>query len=317
MLELGPFAADLPDVLRLAVAPAFAWAAWHDVRTRRVTNRLWPPLVAVAVVALVLEGWDALDAGGVLWREFVLATGLSIGFLVPLAYGFWYFGGFGGADAKAIMVLALLFPTVPTYEVAGWLLPVIEPEAGVFSLSILTNAVLIGLVYPVALAARNARSGDVGWILFIGRRVPVEHAVGVPGRLLETAAGTTWRGLDLDALRMYLRWRGCTLEELRADPAHFRETAPTDPGEPGDGAVADGGTLPDPWAAEAFLDDVEGDAYGTTPELLRDSLEVLVDRDAVWYSPGIPFILLIAAGLAVALAYGDLFLVVLRSVGLS
>jgi len=39
--------ATLPDALRLfVVVPVFAWAALQDVRTRRLPNRLWPPLYA-------------------------------------------------------------------------------------------------------------------------------------------------------------------------------------------------------------------------------------------------------------------------------
>ncbi|MFW6152894.1 MAG: A24 family peptidase C-terminal domain-containing protein [Halobacteriota archaeon] len=35
---------------------------------------------------------------------------------------------------------------------------------------------------------------------------------------------------------------------------------------------------------------------------------MLTTSERVWYSPGIPFVLLIAAGLLVAVVYGDLFL---------
>ena len=66
---------------------------------------------------------------------------------------------------------------------------------------------------------------------------------------------------------------------------------------------------PDPddeWGAQAFLDDIEGDAYGTTPEKLRDGLEVLVAEDVVWVSPGLPFIVPMFLGLVVSLVYGDL-----------
>lgn len=315
MLEAGAFAATFPDALRMIAIPVFIWAAWSDLKTRRISNRLWPPLIAIAVVALALEGVDAFLAGGIVWRDFLIVTILSIGFLVPLAYGFWYLGGFGGADAKAIMVLAILFPSVPRYDLLDWVLPVTEPITGVFSLSILTNAVVIGLLYPVTLALYNAASGEYGWTMFVGRRIPVASTASVPGRLLESPDGVDLSGLDLDALRMYLNWRGCTLDELRADPDRYRHQVPDDPGDPGDGAIADGGSTDDRWGAEAFLEAVDGSAYGTTPDLLRDGLDVLVERERVWYSPGIPFIVLIAAGLMIAVIYGDVFLNLLEWIG--
>lgn len=315
MLELGPVVASLPDILRLVAVPAFMLAAYQDLRTRRVSNRLWPPLVAVAVVALLLEAWMAYEDGGAVWREFILVTGLSIGLLIPLAYGFWYFGGFGGADAKAIMVLAVLFPTIPHYEFANWIIPASEFAAGVFSLSILTNAVLLGLLYPLTLLSINIWGRTFDRRMFLGRKISVTQTVELPGRLLETPAGVE-RGLDLDALRMYLRWRDSDLDALLADPDHHRSTVPTDPEDPGDGAIPDGGANEDPWAAEAFLKDTQHGAYGTTPEMLRASLELLVEREQVWYTPGIPFILLMFGGILVALTYGDILGTIMTMLGL-
>ena len=46
-----------PDLLRLVAVPVLGWAALRDVRTRRVPNRTWLPLVGVGIVALA---WDAL-----------------------------------------------------------------------------------------------------------------------------------------------------------------------------------------------------------------------------------------------------------------
>ncbi|MFC6726180.1 A24 family peptidase, partial [Halobium palmae] len=39
-----------PDLLRLLVVPVFAWAAWRDVRTRRLPNRVWAPLVVLGSI---------------------------------------------------------------------------------------------------------------------------------------------------------------------------------------------------------------------------------------------------------------------------
>jgi preflagellin peptidase FlaK len=74
----------------------------------------------------------------------------------------------------------------------------------------------------------------------------------------------------------------------------------------------------DLWGAEAFLDEVEGTAYGTTPRKLREGLEVVAepDRETVWYTPGIPFVVPMFVGLVVALTYGDLLFVLLRALGL-
>jgi preflagellin peptidase FlaK len=349
-----------PDLLRLVAVPVLGWAALRDVRTRRVPNRTWLPLVAVGIIALA---WDTLlVAGTPRQTPFLLRVVLSVGLVAPLGYLFWRVGGFGGADAKAVMTLALVFPANPAYylpaglaaTLAGTLpapVPVQTARMGVFSLTILSNTVLIGLSYPLALALRNVPRGEVTPAMFIGRPVRVADVPTEYGRLLETPGGFTRRGMDVDALRMYLRWRGVDLATLRSNPDRYRHPLPTDRNDPGDGSIladeralpdggadasrtqgsaaetgasaaaADGATAAvrplDAWGADRFLDAHR--AYGTTPDQLREGLEVLVEpgRTRVWLTPGIPFLLPMFAGLAVALVYGDLLFAVLAGLGLA
>jgi preflagellin peptidase FlaK len=316
-----------PDLLRLLAVPVFAWAAYRDVRTRRVPNRTWLPLVAVGVLALA---WELLSLGspGVERRLFLVRTVVSLGFVAPLGYVFWRIGGFGGADAKAIITLAVVFPVYPAYEVLGGSYPIYAAPLGVFSFTILSNAVLAGLSYPLVLAVRNLPQGELTPAMFVGRPVRLDDVPREYGRLLETPEGFTRRGLDIDALRMYLRWRGISFSDLRNDPDRYRGSIPSTPNAPGDGSIDDrngvsGNDSPpvdpaadDPWGADAFLDDHA--AYGTTPAELREGLSVLSapDRESVWITPGIPFIVPILAGLLVALTFGDLLFWVLSAVGL-
>ncbi|MFB6082265.1 MAG: prepilin peptidase [Halanaeroarchaeum sp.] len=305
---------SIVDLLRLVAVPVLGWAAYRDVLTRRVPNDVWWPLALLGVGLLAWEGWGVW---GTPWATlWLLRVGLSIGLVVPLAYVFWRIGGFGGADAKAFMVLAVLFPTYPTVRVAGLLLPLHPTDVGVFSLTILTNTVLVGLAYPLALGVRNLLAGEWSPVMFLGRTVSVERLPDLHGSLMETPDGLTRNGLDLDALRMYLRWRGCSLAAIREDPS-LRDpaTLPSQPNDPTDGAVrADGSG--DPWGAEAFLADIDSDAYGTTPEQLRAGLDVLVARDEVWITPGVPFIVPTFVGLLVALTVGDLMFLALGTLGL-
>ena len=338
---------QVADALRLAVVPVFVWAAYRDVRTRRVPGRTWYPLVALGAALLVVEAAIALGDPATRTR-FLVRAGLSLGFVVPLAYLFWRIAGFGGADAKAVMTLALLFPAAPRYLTTArpqslgvpGSLPVVEAQTGVFAFTVLTNAVVAGAVYPFALVARNAVRGDRSPIMFLGRPVAVERLPERYGRLLERADGSAGRGLDLDALRMYLRWRGLALADLRADPERYRDPAslPDSPDDPGDGAVTDGGNAgdpgaeddaaragdgesetaeayDDPWGAAAFLEDIEGTAYGTSAADLRDGLELVANAERVWVSPGLPFMVPLCLGLLVGLTYGDVFVGLLSPVG--
>jgi preflagellin peptidase FlaK len=364
----------------LVAVPVFGWAAYRDIKTRRIPNKTWLPLGALAILLLL---WETISivTGPTSGSLFFFRVTVSLLFVIPLSYGFWLVGGFGGADAKAFMLLALLFPTNPTYYVQSMVLPLEPSLLGVFSITILSNSVLAGGLYPIGVAVGNIARGHFSKAMFFGRPVAVEHIPEEYGRLLESPTGFTRGGLDLDALRMYLQWRGTSFEALRANPERHRNPAslPADPNPPGDGAiVTDGGTkrdtepqtgpwgaqwfsdslvvygttpycdtpepatenpwgaqwfgdslagygatptpperdYADPWGTQQFLDEIEGSAYGATPEQLRDGLEVVVQSETVWLSPGIPFIVPTFVGLLAALVYGDVLQTLLGLVGL-
>ena len=320
-----------PDLLRLVVLPVFAWAAWRDINTRRLPNRLWPPLVALGIGLLAWEAIQLAPFGTPQGRFFLVQVGVSLLFIAPLGYAFWWLGGFGGADAKALITLAVLLPTFPEYTLGSLKLPLIETPVGVFSLTVLTDTVLIAAVAPILLAVGNLVRGHINLkAMFFARPVSVDSIPDCHGKLFETPDGIA-RGLDLDALRMYLRWRGSTLSAVQADPEAHRDPSNVDTThDPTDGGThvgprTDGGveqsaaessaaasdaaaSVDDPWAAERFFEEIDGTAYGSTPEGLRETLELLAatDRETLWVSPGLPFVVPMFVGLVIAFTYGDL-----------
>lgn len=368
-----------PDLLRLLAVPIFAWAAYRDIRTRRVPNATWIPLFGLGIALLLWDGWLVAGASTYEQRLFGVRVAASLGIVAPLGYIFWRMGGFGGADAKAVIALAVLFPTYPVYYLPWDAWPSVRATLGVFSLTVLSNTVVLGALYPGVLAGRNLLAGRLSPAIFVGRPTSVERITDEYGRILETPEGLTRRGLDLDALRMYLRWRGTSLMEIRADPTRYRNPRSLPPeserNNPGDGSIGnppvtdgespgdtgrpgrttddthngspgeesqeeiprsqvatpahDGDTLSpsmepgetiedtdrDDWGAKAFLEAVEGNAYGTTPAQLRSGLEVLVREDEVWITPGIPFVVPMFGGLVVALTFGDLLFAGLVAIG--
>ena len=311
--------ATAPDLLRLALIPAFIWLAILDIRTRRIPRKVWWPLGVIAVIALLWSGSNEMAVGGLSLQHWIVQVVISIGLVAPLGYLFHRFGAFGGADAKAVIVLAIAYPTYPIISFAGSTLPMVHAPTGVFSLTILTNAVLLGLCYPLGLALRNALYGEFRVSMLVGLPVHWRSLEERHGVLLESPTGFTRRGLDLDALRMYLAWRSTDLATLRRDPANHADPSsiPASPGPVGDGRVkTDGGTdTDDRWGARTFLEDTGG-AYGTRPEELRAALNLICERDMVWISPGIPFLVLLVGGLLVGIVAGDLFSIIGATVGL-
>ena len=360
--------ATAADLLRLLVLPGFAWAAYRDIRTRRVASSLWLPLLAIGALALVVEAAGAYPFDGYAGRLFLVRVGFSLLFVIPFSVLAYRMAAFGGADMKALVVLAVAFPTTPAYVVPLWILPdatwlhtvgfPVHPSGlGVTAMSALTNAVLFGAGYVALLFGSNLAAGRFSPAMFVGRRTAVEALPDVHGQLIRVDGLRPQRGLDLDALRMYLRWRGATLAAVREDPDRHRDPAsvrgtnpPTDgaihDGPRTDGGVDDGGfevpeldstgdaagdrtaaagaetdaapgDTDDPWAAERFLDEIDGTAYGTTPETLREGLDRVAAVDALWVSPGLPFLVPLFGGLVLALTYGDVLTVALEALGLA
>jgi hypothetical protein len=85
---------------------SFLYASYSDYKTREVSNSVWilfaPPAFALTFAELFLFDFSALPFFG-------LCFGLTAAFAIILFYA----GGFGGADAKALMCLALALPFHP------------------------------------------------------------------------------------------------------------------------------------------------------------------------------------------------------------
>lgn len=298
----------ISDLLRLFAVPCVAWAGYHDVRTRRVPNWIWLLLAVAGGVALLVDVGAVVAAPDPVRSVFLLRCAVSLGLVAPVGYLLWRMNTMGGADAKAIGTLALVFPVYPTVYFRWGVLPFERASHEVFSLTILTNTVLVGTTIPIALAVYNAANGRVTPAMFVGRPYPSTAVSDVYGRLLGDESGPSLSGgLDLDALRLYLRWRGTSLATVRATPDTYRDPANCS------SASAD-----DPWCAAAFLSEIDGNAYGTTPDRLRSGLEQLCssESESVWITPGIPFIAVVFVGVVSALTHGDLFVTAMGVFGL-
>jgi len=289
--------AALTDLLRLAALPVFAVAAVHDWRDRRVPNRLWLPVLAVAVLALLGDVAGPLVTGDPLPAGFLAGVGLSLA-VVPLAFGGWFVGLFGGADAKAVMAIALLFPTVPAYAVAGVDLPLAAPAGVPFVAVVVVNALLVGVLYLLHLGVRNALAGRFGAQAIYA--LPVA-STGVTDRygivLSPSGAGSALEyvgvgGIDAEVLRDYREWRGLDAGQAWSAGKRRRES---------------GG---DAWGTQRFIASA-GMVYGATPKALRETLEYLDSAERVWFSPAVPYVVPLVVGLVLSLTVGFLPAVIL------
>ena len=125
------------DGARIIVCLSFLiYASWSDYKTREVSNKVW---AVMGPLALALTGFQFLVYSPQP-LELIISYGLSFAITSTLAIAVFYAGGFGGADAKALICIALALPVYPNH-----LLP--QPPGFVsplFPITIFTNSVLLG-----------------------------------------------------------------------------------------------------------------------------------------------------------------------------
>ncbi len=98
---------NLAEYVNLGLSLAFLSAgSVSDLRTREASDKLW--LLYGPIAAAVTASRLLANPGG------ILLSAISIAVTVAFAFGLFYFGVFGGADAKAMMCLALAMPLTPT-----------------------------------------------------------------------------------------------------------------------------------------------------------------------------------------------------------
>jgi len=132
------------DIARVILSLIFLlYASWSDWKKREVSNKVWvafaPPAFALTVVQFVFYA-----------QWLLLHYVLSFAITSALAIALFYTGAFGGADAKALMCLALALP-YPVY-----LTPNVALFLRIFPFTVFSNAVLLAALAAVYAIMRNA-----------------------------------------------------------------------------------------------------------------------------------------------------------------
>jgi preflagellin peptidase FlaK len=129
----------------LLIGAALAVGSWQDIKTREIDDRLW--LVAGVAGGLLTVAEIATAPAYPL-----LLAGFSILLTAILAFGIYFLGLYGGADAKALLVIALAMP-VNTF--AASVLPI-------FPLTVFGNSLVISLLIIPACLVINALGAGKG-----------------------------------------------------------------------------------------------------------------------------------------------------------
>jgi preflagellin peptidase FlaK len=132
-------------------------------------------------LGLFISAFIALGALVVIfWQESYFWELMSIPIVFLVIILFYYFDIVkGGADAKALISLAVLFPTYPVFvdfplisipsEMSQFFFP--------FAIVVLFNAALFLMVFPISFGLRNALRGDGRFpAMFFGYRMDIKEA---------------------------------------------------------------------------------------------------------------------------------------------
>lgn len=252
--------------VRTAMALFFlTYASWSDYRTREVSNRVWilfaPPAFALTLVELFLYEPSQLPYYG-------MCFGLTAVFAIILFYS----GGFGGADAKALMCLALAIPFYPQ-RLLSPLLNNLSPISMLsFPITVFSNAVILVIAPVVWIFLRN-----VYWRWKTGERFfeGNQRNESLGKRLIVLITGYK---IPLSVLKE--KWHVYPLEDVEEmDHGGLRRRLIALPKDEG-----------------------RKDVVGR----LENALESGTIKNQVWASPGLPMLILITLGLIVALFLGDI-----------
>jgi archaeal preflagellin peptidase FlaK len=256
----------------LAVSLAILlYASWSDYKTREVSNRVW---VIYAPIAAVLSLAELL-----LYDISNLALyGLCVGLTVGLAFLLFYAGGFGGADSKALMCIAVALPFAPVALFTPLIADGLSPLSQViYPLTIFGNAVLFAAVSCVYMVLRNVYWHKKNRVRMFAGSLASE-SFGKKILVLIT-------GYRMSIAKLKEKWHVFPMEDVSDGEDGFKRRLMVVPHDDGREKVV---------------------------ERLSSAIESGKIDSNVWATPGLPMLIFVTLGLIVAFFFGDLVWLLVR-----
>lgn len=250
------------------------YASWSDYKTREVSNRVWAIYAPIALTLSLVE---------LLFYEptNLLGFGLSFGVTVVISILLFYTGGFGGADSKALMCIALALP----FSV-GTVSPPLSPlgesplAQNIFPLTVFSNGVLFAAATAVYMLLYN-----IVWHVRTGKKL-------FEGTLAQQSVGKkllvmiTGHRVSLQKLKE--TWHVYPMEDVQeSDEDSPKRTLLAVPKDEGRTEII---------------------------TRLSKAAETGKIDEHVWATPGLPMLIFITAGLIVALLFGDVVWILISAV---
>ena len=138
------------ELLKVIVClPFLAYSCYSDIKTRRVSNKVWPIMLGAASPLILYE---MITSG----LPYIFRTAISFAVIFIFVYILFMLHAFGGADAKVLMVISIILPIFPMLSLNSLQLPVWGvPPLDLFTFSVFGNSVLLTIIVPLGLLLYN------------------------------------------------------------------------------------------------------------------------------------------------------------------
>jgi preflagellin peptidase FlaK len=271
---------------RVLVSLAFlVYASWSDLKTREVSNHVWVFYAPIAFLLTFAQfllyppiGGDAVQS--------MIYYGISFAVTSVFSVALFYVGAFGGADAKALMCIALAAPEPSFIKPLGDFalsnfrisIPLSGYVSFIFPITIFSNGVIIAALSVVYALIRNIiYKGRTGLRLFEG------YKNASPGRkALALLCGYKVAASDLKKSFLY------PLEDFQTTQSGEMERV-----------------------LLLFPKDENREEIVERLTVAEESGSL---KDSVWATPGLPMLIFITLGFVVALTVGDIVWIVISQV---
>jgi archaeal preflagellin peptidase FlaK len=249
------------------------YASWSDYKTREVSNRVWTIYAPIALILSLTEM--------ILYQPSQLPFyALSFGVTVGIAFLLFYAGGFGGADSKALMCIALALPFAPLALFTPLIAGAVSPTSQViFPITIFGNAVLFAAASGIYMILRN---------LIWHKKTKAKM---FPGTLGSESIGKKFlvliTGYKMNVSKVKDKWHIFPMEDIDAQSVSLKRKLVI---------------VPHDQSRENIVE-----------RLSSASKEGKIEG-CVWATPGLPMLIFVTLGLVVALFLGDFVWLLVRLV---
>lgn len=312
------------DILRVIVSLAvLSYASYADIKTRRVTDKIWGVMYSVAVIILVYEAYTSGE-----YVTTITEVGISIALVGGASYVLYRLNIFYGADYKAMVGVAVMFPVFPelgaipindfsyftsasellssTSSITKFLLELnMYVGTVLFGFAMFTNTAVLSVVFFLSNTFHNLKNGDFDikhpLRSACARKIRKEDVTTSYAKIIEeideeNPVKRGWlfitRGLKGLSTQFYSDYMSWYRSKNRNNPeATLSDISEID--------------------LEKFMEENEHWVSENIEED-KNTAEYILDKEEVWATPSIPFIVPITLGVLFGLAFGNVAFVLLQ-----